>query len=73
MKYTIKDFCAKHDIERKKSVFAIIGTKELSDYSELYLDIFSTYPSEIKKWEVDKEKHAILLYDEKNLTEYFKL
>jgi len=68
MKVTIKEFCDKNNIERKKTA--------LSDFSDLYLEIYKKYKHERKEWESieatgETIKRALLIYEEDDLKEYF--
>ncbi len=66
---TIKDFCEKHEIERRREKYG--------DYSDLYVAIFIRYESEVKSWyaiEADGSscKHMLRYYEEGDLKEYFE-
>jgi hypothetical protein len=66
---TIKDFCEKHEIERR--------VEKYGDYSDLYVDICKRYKSEVEVWfEMGADgndcKHMLRYYKEGDLKEYFK-
>ena len=63
----ISEFCKQHHIELPTGF----------DLSNLYIDIYDKYGKEMKEWEEvgsdgKTQKHYHWLYNEKDLTEYFK-
>lgn len=71
MKKEIREFCLEHDIKMPEPR----GGKE---YSDLYVDIYDKYKHERDEWnEISSDGktllHCLLLYEEKDLKEYFKI
>jgi hypothetical protein len=75
MKKEITAFCNEYGIELPEKKFGKEQNKKWGK-SDTYMAIYAKYDHEIKKWQSTGadgriQNHALLLYDENDLKEYF--